>query len=127
MSWKMVFSRCYFFITTILFVTEVLIAKYAHDDFIRPYVGDVLVVILIYCFVRTFLNTAVFTTAFCVLFFAYGIETLQYFQIVKLIGLQDSKLANVIIGNYFTWVDILSYTIGFMIILAAENVPLKRA
>ena len=38
--------------TIILLITEVLIALYVHDDFIRPYVGDAIVVIVIYTFVR---------------------------------------------------------------------------
>ena len=32
-----------------LFVVETLIALFVRDAFIRPYMGDVLVVILIYC------------------------------------------------------------------------------
>ena len=34
--------------TVILLLTEVLIALYVHDAFVRPYIGDVLVVIVIY-------------------------------------------------------------------------------
>ncbi|WP_092559518.1 hypothetical protein [Anaeromicropila populeti] len=32
---------------------EVLIARYVHDTVIRPYIGDVLVVIVLYCLVRS--------------------------------------------------------------------------
>ena len=32
--------------------TEILIGKYAHDAFIRPYVGDVLVVVAMYLLAR---------------------------------------------------------------------------
>ena len=40
--------------TVILLLTEVLIALYVHDAFVRPYIGDVLVVIVIYTFIRIF-------------------------------------------------------------------------
>ena len=40
--------------TLVIFLVEFLIARYVHDSFIRPYVGDVLVVILLYTFVRIF-------------------------------------------------------------------------
>ena len=40
--------------TIILLVIEVLIALFVHDSIIRPYVGDVLVVVVIYTFVRIF-------------------------------------------------------------------------
>lgn len=36
----------------LLLCVEVLIALYVHDDFIRPYIGDVLVVGVVYCFLR---------------------------------------------------------------------------
>ena len=42
-------------LTILLLFTEVMIALFVHDKFIRPYVGDVLVVICIYTFVRIFI------------------------------------------------------------------------
>ena len=42
--------------TFILLIIEVLIALFVHDAFIRPYIGDVLVVIVIYTFVRIFIQ-----------------------------------------------------------------------
>ena len=36
--------------TIILLVVEVLIALFVHDSIIRPYLGDVLVVVVIYTF-----------------------------------------------------------------------------
>ena len=73
------FNSRYFLHAIILFVTEILIAIFAHDPIIRPYVGDVLVVMLIYCAIKAFLITPVVTTAIWVLIFSYVIETLQYF------------------------------------------------
>ena len=43
----------YAFAALLLFLTEAVIALMVYDDFIRPYMGDALVVILIYCMVRT--------------------------------------------------------------------------
>lgn len=70
-------SPSYLRATLFLFLIEVLIALYAHDRIIRPYIGDLLVVILIYCFVKSFLNTPVWPTAIGVLIFSYTIEVLQ--------------------------------------------------
>ena len=36
----------------VIFCIEVLIALYVRDNFVRPYIGDVLVVVLVYSFVR---------------------------------------------------------------------------
>ncbi|MFT5385169.1 MAG: hypothetical protein ACI81W_002574, partial [Saprospiraceae bacterium] len=39
--------------TAFLFLIEVGIAVFIQDRIIRPYIGDLLVVILIYCFIRS--------------------------------------------------------------------------
>lgn len=114
------FSKIYFVLTVLLFITEVLIAIYAHDNFIRPYVGDYLVVILIYCFCMSFVSAPVWKTALAALLFSYLIETLQYFNLVDILGLQHSRIANIIIGNSFAWADIIAYTLGIFTVIAVE-------
>lgn len=115
------FNKRYFLLALLLFVVEVLIALYAHDPIVRPYVGDVLVVILLYCLVKSFLKTPVVPTALGVLLFSYLIETLQYFQIGHRLGLEHSQVAMTIIGNYFQWIDLVAYTFGAAIVLFIET------
>jgi hypothetical protein len=117
----MKFNPRYLVYTILLFVTEVLIALFVHDQFIRPYIGDFLVVILIYCFVKSFLNTPVVPTALGVLLFAYTVELLQYFRIVEVLGLQHSRAARIIIGSSFEWQDILAYTLGILMVILIEK------
>lgn len=126
MSSTLKFNRLYFLLAIVLFGIEILIAKYAHDQFIRPYIGDLLVVMLIYCFVKSFLNTPYLITALAVLAFSYLIETLQYFQIVNILGLQQSKLASTVIGTSFAWQDLVAYTAGAAIVIYVESVLTKR-
>jgi hypothetical protein len=116
------YNKTYFVLSILLLAVEIFIALYVHDQIIRPYLGDVLVVILLYCFVKSFFNLPVNLAAIAVLLFSYLIETLQYFNIVKRLGLENSSLANTIIGNYFTWVDILAYTLGFLMVLGFEKI-----
>lgn len=115
-----------FLIAAAIFIIEVLIALYITDNFVRPYVGDVLVVILIYYFVKAFVHIGVWPLAISTLLFSYLIETLQYFQFVKLIGLGDNRLANIVIGNSFAWEDILAYTIGITIVVFIETYFIKH-
>lgn len=119
---KLRFNRWYFTLTILLFVTEVLIAAYLHDDFIRPYAGDFLVVILIYCFLRSFLQAPVVPVALAVLAFSYLVEGLQYLNMVKRLGLGHSRLANIVLGNYFTWADIVAYTLGTGFVILVEKI-----
>jgi Protein of unknown function (DUF2809) len=120
------FNRCYFSLTILLFAIEIIIAVFVHDTIIRPYIGDFLVVILLYCFVRSFFNTPVFATAIGVLVFSFSVEATQYFHLVNLLGWQHSKLARVIMGNYFAWMDIVTYTAGIIVVLVAEKITEKK-
>ena len=85
------FNATYFRLASLIFTIEILIALYVHDTIIRPYIGDVLVVILIYCFIKSFLDIKVIPTAVFVLLFSFTIEFLQYLNIVEKLGLQNSK------------------------------------
>lgn len=122
------FNIKYLLLTVLLLAVEIIIAVYFHDDFIRPHVGDFLVVLLLYCLVKSFLNSKVWLTALAVLIFSYAIETLQYFHIVNILGLEKSKIACTIIGTSFEWTDILAYTLGILLVLVVEkaNKPSKR-
>jgi len=115
------YRRHYFIIAALLFLIEVLIAVYVNDRIIRPYVGDFIVVIFLYCLVRAFLNAAVLKVALGVLLFAYLVELLQYFDFIETIGLRSSKLANVVLGNHFEWIDILAYTLGIVLVILVEK------
>ena len=120
------FTKKYFFLTVLLFITEVLIALFLHDNFIRPYVGDYLVVILIYCFCMSFVSAPVWKIALATLLFSYLIETLQYFNLVGMLGLRHSRIANIIIGNSFAWADILAYTLGAFTVVRTEYFLLNK-
>ncbi len=120
------FHKVYFILAVLLFLIEVAIALFVRDRFVRPYVGDVLVVILIYCFVCSFVKIPLWLGAVGVLLFAYTVELLQYFNFVQILGLQDSRLANVVLGNSFAWMDIVAYTVGIIIVVWVETILSSR-
>jgi hypothetical protein len=120
------FDKKFFFLAVILFVIEVLIALFVRDTFVRPYAGDYLVVILIYCAVRTILQASVWKVALGVLLFSYAVETLQYFQLVNRLGLENNIVAKTVIGYGFEWMDFVAYTLGILTILALERKTLYQ-
>ncbi len=115
------FNKKYFYFTLLLFLIEICIAVFINDTFIRPFIGDVLVVILIYCFVRAFWNIQPSIIALSVLAFSYIIEILQYFNFVNKLGLQNNKILAIALGSTFDWKDIIAYTIGIIVVLWLEN------
>lgn len=120
------FHKIYFALALLLFTIEVLIALFVKDAFVRPYLGDVLVVILLYCFIRSFLDVPVFLSAFVVLIFSFTIEFLQYINIVEKLGLEKSEIAKTVLGTSFVWIDLLAYVAGAVIILTVENYRLNK-
>lgn len=104
----------------LLFCIEVLIALYVSDDFVRPYVGDVLVVVLIYSFVRIFLPTGIPGMPFYVFLFACMVEAMQYFRLAETLGMTN-RVAKVVLGSTFDWADIACYAVGCVLVVLFER------
>ncbi len=112
----------YIILTIILLTIEVLIALFVHDDFVRPYIGDVLVVMVIYTFIRIFVPERVRMLPSYILCFAVLVEILQYFRIVEMLGLQNNRFFSVLIGSVFDVKDIICYAIGCILIVVGQMV-----
>ena len=117
----MQFSLRYFLTCLFLLIVEILIALFVHDTIIRPYIGDLLVVILLYCFIKSFFAMPVFKTVIAVLAFTFLVELLQYFNIVQWLGLEHSKAARIIIGSSFEWKDLMAYVAGAAVVILFER------
>ena len=96
----------------ILLILEVLIAMYVHDNFVRPYIGDVLVVIVLYFAVRSVWPAGLTHLPLILFLFAACVEILQYFNLPQLLGLQDYTFFRILLGSTFDVKDILCYGVG---------------
>ena len=112
--------------TFILLIIEVLIALFVHDAFIRPYIGDVLVVIVIYTFVRIFIQERFVFLPLFVFIFATLVEVLQLFNIVDLLGIGDNGLFRILIGSVFDIKDVLCYAVGCLILGGYEIIRYRK-
>ena len=119
-------SFIYLALSAVIFMTELLIALFVHDRFIRPYFGDVLVVILIYCFVRIFIPEKVRYLSLWVLAFAVVVEVLQYFDYVKLLGHENNRFLSTVMGRSFSFADIVCYICGTVPTFALDIIKSKR-
>lgn len=106
----------YAIVTIFILIIEVAIALFVHDSFIRPYVGDVLVVAVIYTFFRVFIPDKVKLLPLYIFLFSVFVELMQYVNIVKLLGLQDNKFFSVLVGTTFDIKDIICYGVGCSLI-----------
>ena len=112
--------------TLFLLLIEVIIALYVHDDFIRPYVGDVLVVIVIYTFIRIIVPEKCKLIPLFLFIFAAGVELLQLANIVEILGVADNKFLKILIGSVFDIKDIVCYAVGCVILCMYEWVRGRR-
>lgn len=115
------FHKGFFALVVFYFIIEVIIALYVRDQFIRPYMGDVIVIWFVYYFIRTFINVKPIYIAVFTLLFAFAVEIGQCFKLIEVLGLQNSTLAKVIIGTSFSWGDIFCYIIGFLFLFLFDK------
>ena len=121
MKSKISFHLNYFSIMLGLIVLEVLIAVYVHDQFIRPIVGDFIVVAVLYCFVRSFLRTPPKYLAGYVFIFASCVEVSQYFHLVEVLGVQDNTFLRIALGTTFDLWDIIAYAFGCALLYGYQS------
>jgi hypothetical protein len=99
---------------------ETTIALYLTSGFIRSTFGDILVVMLMYCFIKSFINSKPFPTAIGILMFAFTIEFLQLFKLTEILNPQKNEILQVILGSTFQISDLLAYSFGTLTILILE-------
>lgn len=100
----------------LLLLIEVLIALFVHDAFIRPYVGDVLVVVVIYCFIRIWISDRCRLLPLYIFLFAAAVEGLQYLDLTERLGLESGTFLAVLVGSVADWKDVVCYAVGCMLL-----------
>lgn len=106
--------------TAIILGIEILIALFVNDSFIRPFGGDILVVILIACLIRIFKPSGAPLLSLWVFLFSVAVEIAQHFDIVSLLGLNGIPFFVILIGNSFSFIDILCYAVGCAVFLVSD-------
>lgn len=124
---KFKFSPKYFLLTILIFLVEVLIATVLKDNFfIRAYLGDVIVVMLLYTFVKSFVIINETKLIIGIFVFSCLVEFSQFFHIADKLGFQPGSLMYIVIGNSFSWIDILCYGVGCLILYVFTKLKSKN-
>lgn len=110
----------YFGTFLLLLLLEICIALFVHDRFVRPYVGDVLAVMVLYFMVRIFWPEGCRWLPVIIFIFAVGVEFLQYFNLVELLGMSDNRFMRTLLGSVFDYKDIVCYGVGCMMLLIGQ-------
>jgi hypothetical protein len=117
----------YIIIFIAIFAVETCIALFVHDDFVRPYMGDVIVMWVVYCLAQIILGGRFgsYKVAVGSLIFAFFVELLQKFRIVDVLGIK-SPVLRTIIGTSFAPADLVCYLAGTAVTVAGIWVYRKK-
>ena len=126
---KIGFNLKYFLAFLVLLAAVVFIAVFITEGFIRYHFGDILIVVLIYCAIKSFIRNRLKWLAVYIFAFAVVVEIGQYFNLVNVLGLEQSRVAKIIIGVTFDPYDILMYFIGCVLIFFWDRYayPMQKA
>ncbi len=103
-----------------LFCVEVAIAAFVNDSFVRPYIGDVLAILLVYTALRAATPLSLRSAIAITLVIAVLIELAQAAKLLNALGLGENRLARIIFGGSFDWLDLAAYAAGGLIIVGIE-------
>jgi len=117
----------YFLIFFGLLATEIVIALFVNDAFVRPYVGDMLVTLLLCCLCRVIVPNNVRLLPVYVFIFAAAVEIGQYFDLVALLDLENNRILSIALGRTFSWLDIGCYAGGCAAAFLVDQIIIRRS
>lgn len=115
----------YGLLALVILIIEFIIGIWIHDSIVRPFIGDVLIVVFIYSCLRIFVKPYGWLP-YAVLALAIITEIGQKLKVLSLIGLDHIYILRVIFGATFDWLDLVSYVIGFIFILLIASFEKNR-
>lgn len=119
----------YLLVFILLLLTEILIGVFLKGGFIRAYGGDILVLPLLYAFLRIlYPRSDNFTMRILPLgLFIFGVlvEALQGAHIADRLHI-TSRVIRIIIGSTFDFLDIACYFVGMLLIYGFLHVGVWR-
>jgi hypothetical protein len=124
---KLRFDRRYATLAAAIALTELLIAGFVRDRFVRPYLGDTLAVILLYAAVLSALELPRWRVALLAVSVGCALELGQALRLWAWLGLDEHAVASVVLGTFYDPRDLLAYAAALPLIAALERINRKPA
>lgn len=91
-------------------------------DFIPLFVGDILYAVMIYFIIRfLFIKSLSERIATISILICYTIEVLQLYQADWIVGIRNTTLGHLVLGQGFLWSDLVAYTFGIFVSYISEK------
>ena len=81
---------------------------------------------LLYTFIKSFIEINDQKLIVGILIFSCMVELAQYFKIADRLGLEPGSVMYIVVGNSFSWIDILCYAIGCLLLYVFVRLQLKK-
>ena len=101
-------------VAVVILAIEIYIAAFVKGGFVRHYLGDVLVTVMLYAFGRAIFKTAPKILAFEIFIFSLSIEILQYFKMLEILDIHN-LIIRIVFGGTFDVSDIVCYALGCLL------------
>ncbi len=112
----------YFSLSGLCFIIcYIIVRSFSGNPVIRGFLGDIVIVLLIYNFLKGIRDFNSIKLVLFTLALSYTTEFLQYLQISKYLGLENNLAAQLIIGSVFDPLDLLAYTTGGVMAYLADK------
>jgi len=96
-------------------------------SFVPLFMGDLLWAVMIFFIIRfIFLDADVKSIVLISLMLCYAVEISQLYQADWINAIRKTLPGRLILGQGFLWTDILSYTVGIMLVSILEQLIYKR-
>ncbi len=115
-------KRHYALAAVVLFAIEVAIAlRWIGGEFVRGSVGDVLAVMFVYAVLRAITPWSMPKTALLAVAIGFAVEAAQYVHLAERLGFAKGSVMYVLLGNTFSVMDLLMYTVGGVLAWALDR------
>ena len=118
------FNKIYFTLFLVIFLIEILIARYA-TGFLRHTIGDYLAVMFVYTFIKSIFKISVEKAVLITFAISFIIEFLQLSDLQNHFPKEYSQIFKIVLGTSFSIGDLVAYTLGVISIYLIEKY-LKR-
>ncbi|NND64042.1 MAG: DUF2809 domain-containing protein [Flavobacteriaceae bacterium] len=113
-------QKRYLFLFLLILGTEIGIALWSNHSFVRGFLGDVLSVILLYTFLKSFFKISVPKAILLCFSIAFLIEMAQFFGISEILNIQNTVIKT-ILGSTFDYFDFVAYSFGALLVFIFER------
>lgn len=102
-----------------------IVVSFSHKPVVRGFLGDIVVIVLIYYFINGIHEFNSFKLMLFTLLLSFTIEFMQFLHIAEVLGVENNLFFRLVFGSVFDVMDLVAYTIGASISLIMDTVISK--